>query len=90
MTERSKMPARIWANPPASTVRCLISFTTPSADYNVAYIRADLVEQMAEALRIIAGQQQCIDNLMSNADVARAALQAYEAAILRARQTEGR
>jgi hypothetical protein len=27
-----------------------------------------------EALRIIAGDQQCVDNLMSNADVARAAL----------------
>ena len=51
MTEQSKMPARIWAHPPASTKGCLISFTTPSADYNVAYIRADLVEQMAEALR---------------------------------------
>lgn len=42
--------------------------------------RADLVEQMAAALRIIAGREQCIDNLMSKADVANAALQAYEAA----------
>lgn len=55
-----------------------------------ALIRADLVEQMAAALRIISGRQQCIDNLMSKADVANAALQAYEAAILCARQTEAR
>lgn len=44
------------------------------------YVRADLVEPLVEALRIIAGRQQCIDNLMSKADVANAALQAYEAA----------
>lgn len=31
-----------------------------------------------EALRIIAGEQQCLDNLMSNADVARAALALFE------------
>ena len=42
--------------------------------------RADLVEPLVEALRIIAGQQQCIDNLMSNADVANAALSSWEAA----------
>lgn len=47
---------------------------------------ADLVEQMAAALRIIAGREQCIDNLMSKADVANAALQAYEAAIRLAAQ----
>lgn len=45
-----------------------------------ALVRADLVEPLVEALRIIAGRQQCIDNLMSKADVANAALQAYEAA----------
>lgn len=42
--------------------------------------RADLVEPLVEALRIIAGQQQCIDNLMGNADVACAALSSWEAA----------
>lgn len=70
----SKMPAKIWA-------------TDANADYMRrpswgphAYIRADLVEPLVEALRIIAGQQQCIDNLMSNADVARAALSSWEAA----------
>lgn len=31
-------------------------------------------DRLREALRIIAGYQQCIDNLMSNVDVARAAL----------------
>ena len=49
------------------------------AQYNKLRYRADLVEQMPAALRIIAGREQCIDNLMSKADVANAALQAYEA-----------
>jgi len=35
---------------------------------------ADRIEQLQAALRIIAGYEQCIDNLMSNQDVARAAL----------------
>ena len=32
------------------------------------------IERLRAALRIIAGYQHCIDNLMSNVDVARAAL----------------
>jgi hypothetical protein len=47
----------------------------------VQYVRADLLEaqaaQLQEAravLRIIAGYEQCVDNLMSNADIARAFL----------------
>jgi uncharacterized protein YukE len=32
------------------------------------------VERMRDALEIIAGQRQCIDNLMGNDDIARAAL----------------
>jgi hypothetical protein len=32
------------------------------------------IERLRLALRIIAGKEQCIDNLMSNADVALAAL----------------
>jgi PncC family amidohydrolase len=43
-------------------------------------VSAEVVEQMAAALRIISGRQQCIDNLMSNADVANAALSSWEAA----------
>lgn len=35
---------------------------------------ADEVERLRGALKIIAGERQCLDNLMSNADVARAAL----------------
>lgn len=35
---------------------------------------ADEIERLRAALRIIAGYEQCIDNLMSNVDVARAAL----------------
>ena len=31
------------------------------------------LERYEQALRIIAGQEQCIDNLMSNADAARSA-----------------
>lgn len=45
----SKMPARIWAH--SSGGKCIVSFATPSLDYSVGYIRADLVEQMAAALR---------------------------------------
>lgn len=73
----SKMPARIWAV--NSNCECVVSFTFESLAYRHAYIRADLVEQMAAALRIIAGREQCIDNLMSNADVANAALSSWEA-----------
>jgi len=47
----------------------------------VEYVRADLsealdaeAERMRLALRIIAGEEQCLDNLMSNEDVARAAI----------------
>lgn len=54
-------------------------------DDKTEYIRADLVEAMeAEnqrlrfALRIIAGYGQCLDNLMSNSDIARAALRSTE------------
>lgn len=32
------------------------------------------IKIMREALQIIAGERQCLDNLMSNADVAREAL----------------
>lgn len=51
-----------------------------SIDMELARMRRDSARQQAEierlrlALRIIAGQEQCIDNLMSNADVAREAL----------------
>lgn len=31
-------------------------------------------KELEEALRIIAGEKQCVDNLMSNRDIARAAL----------------
>lgn len=43
---------------------------------NPANITALLAERkvMREALEIIAGKRQCLDNLMSNGDVARAAL----------------
>jgi hypothetical protein len=36
------------------------------------------VERLRLALRIIAGREQCIDNLMGNADIARAALRGGE------------
>lgn len=35
---------------------------------------ADEIERLRLALRIIAGYEQCIDNLMSHGDVARAVL----------------
>jgi hypothetical protein len=45
----------------------LVSFATMDA-------AAARIEQLEVALRIIAGYEQCIDDLMSNEDVARAAL----------------
>jgi multidrug resistance efflux pump len=35
---------------------------------------ADEIERLRAALEIIAGRRQCLDNLMGNVDVARAAL----------------
>lgn len=37
-----------------------------------------LIAALREALEIIAGRRQCVDNLLSNADVARAALSLAE------------
>ena len=89
----SKMPERIWAHP--SDRRCIVSFTTPSADYNVEFIRADLVDEMAKALEhcqsalamIIAPDAIKTTSVLhafaqaTEAECnARAALQAYEAA----------
>lgn len=48
---------------------------------NSEYVSADAydaamkrVAHLEQALRIIAGEQQCVDNLMGNADIAREAL----------------
>lgn len=67
MSDASKMLARIWV---------------PNGDgYGAAYIRADLVEQMAAALREIAELSERGDNPIGfAAATAFAALQAYEAA----------
>ncbi len=35
----------------------------------------DLIEKWREALEMIAGRRQCADNLLSNADIARLALE---------------
>jgi len=72
----SKMPAKIRVAQDADGFWTCREAVSGSPEF----IRADLVEQMAAALRIIAGREQCIDNLMSKADVANAAIQAYEAA----------
>ena len=80
------MPAKIWITMEDHTASRAGAFRRWHAsdldhgDKYPVYIRADLVEPLVEALRIISGRQQCVDNLMSNADVANAALQAYEAA----------
>lgn len=50
MTE-PKMPARIWAV--NSNSECVVSFTSASLAYRHEYIRADIAEQMAEALRAL-------------------------------------
>lgn len=81
--DESKMPERIWAWPkPRHASKKPDGGWESWKDYDdaIPYIRADLVEPLVEALRIIAGQQQCIDNLMSNTDVANAALSSWEAA----------
>ena len=45
------------------------------ARYETRYQAAmDEIARLREALKIIAGRQQCLDNLMSNVDVACAAL----------------
>ena len=48
---------------------------------DVPYQRADLakaeIARLREALEIIAGRRQCVDNLMSDKDVARAALEGH-------------
>lgn len=78
-------PERIWLLPHDGEQRCWCDHPDPSGmgheDEADEYIRADLVEALeAEnqrlrlALRIIAGYEQCLDNLMSHADIARAAL----------------
>ena len=38
----------------------------------------ELARMQYEALRIIADEQQCVDNLMGNKDIAQAALAAFE------------
>ena len=90
----SKMPARIWAHQP-SPKGCVVSFTTPSADYNVEFIRADLVEPLVEALRtsqaalammtapksiMATSTAQAYAHAYAAECNARTALQAYEAA----------
>jgi len=82
----SKMPAKIRVAQDADGFWTCREAVSGSPEF----IRADLVEQMAAALRIIAGREQCIDNLMSKADVANAAIQAYEAAQSGQAQTEAR
>lgn len=43
-------PERIWATTPSNS-GCVVSFTTPSMNYNVQYTRTDLVDAMiAEAV----------------------------------------
>lgn len=88
----SKMPARIWAH--SSGGKCIVSFATPSLDYSVGYIRADLVEPLVEALR------ECVElfgdirsDFSDPRSVCDKGRDIAEAAILRARQaadTEGR
>ena len=83
MSEAGKMPARIWAHP-SSDGSCVVSFTTPSLDYNTSYIHFDIAEQMAEALRRIecASRKDSLsdrERLQSVRTTACAALSAWEA-----------
>jgi hypothetical protein len=54
--------------------RIVIVCPAEGSDYTAVYVRSDEVARLRLALRIIAGEEQCLDNLMSNADVAREAL----------------
>lgn len=74
MSDASKMPARFSIS--FENGRYFVSIPNYSGG---EVVRSDIAEQMAEALRIIAGRQQCTDNLMGNVDVAEAALTAWEA-----------
>ena len=79
-------PERIWIEPNGGNPYFYEEGEMHDAESPVTgYIRADLVAAMkAEnrrlrlALRIIAGYEQCLDNLMSNADIAREALRNTE------------
>jgi len=46
------MPERIWANTPGHG-GCVISFRTPSMDYNTEYVRADLLAEMLHTLKAL-------------------------------------
>ena len=42
--------------------------------WSICVQAAERLEAMREALQVIAGERQCLDNLLGNADVAREAL----------------
>ena len=83
---------RIWLQPLCCVdERCWCQDPQPCEDCDlpaIEYVRADLaaspspsdLARVKAALEIIAGQRQCIDNLMSNADVAIEALAILERA----------
>lgn len=95
MSEASKMPARIWTGPElvAATHTWGAHEYSEGGKASVAYIRADIAEQMAEALRrcaaVCAGETMNKLGLIGALEKACAALSAWEAsnpAILKARQ----
>jgi hypothetical protein len=49
--------------------------TTPRTYHEIIEALRAENERLREVLEIISGKRQCLDNLMSNQDIARAALQ---------------
>jgi len=70
---------QVHANPKeAWELICTLESEVSEQAATIATLRTDLaavralLERAGEGLEIIAGERQCIDNLMSNADIARA------------------
>lgn len=83
LSAESKMPAKIWAGEQRDFYRHWHRSKPREFDDSVchtSYIRADLVEPLVEALREIASTTKGYPNASREGEIARAALQAYEAA----------
>jgi hypothetical protein len=81
-------PDRIWLEPRSTSgihderTWCQHDVWTGEPDYAgrapTEYVRADIaraeIDRLRAHLRVIAGEEQCADNLLGNADIARIAL----------------
>lgn len=76
MIDRDELVARLREGTFGSDVHKTDVYLNAICSAAAAQIERDglEIERLRLALRIIAGYEQCLDNLMSNADIARAAL----------------